>query len=368
MRSSRKRVPLQPRGRTEQAGPVSEGNETSEDQAKPQVNNLPSRKGAVQSSGDKHEKKSKSASLALSLTFLAAPVGRCPQELSVEEVCSLFTWSATEVCVRAHVAGLWTALQPLLCTWLSIKPYVVSGRLSARQVLVIHGLRVYSSWSRYCQRRFFCVQVRLANILDSWGAPDDDGSLAKSTRKIVRAQGVPSSTLGPQPAWLCVAGAATDTRLLSANQPKTQAGGSQVAAGVQANGKLKLEERDVGRAARRRSMRRQSTINLDCTIHEDMEILKCALTFVFLSMRVVIQSLSDGYSRAAAKCALSCSATINPTRHLFSIMHTDIKHCGYLIVCIYPLGLCPLIIDRSSLLAWVCGTREIATVTAPLQL
>ena len=105
-RTSRKRVPLQPRGRTEQAGPISEGTEPSDDQAKAQASSLPSRKGAVQSSGDKHEKKSKSASLALSLTFLAAPVGRCPQELSVEEVCSHLTGSNTHLFVLPYVADL----------------------------------------------------------------------------------------------------------------------------------------------------------------------------------------------------------------------------------------------------------------------
>ena len=104
-RNSRKRVPLQPLSDAEIA--LREVTKRSEDQAKAQdrspENSLPSRKGAdhEQLPGDKQDNKSKRKSdeLAICHPFLAAPLGSCPQELSVEEVCSHLTGSSTDVFV-----------------------------------------------------------------------------------------------------------------------------------------------------------------------------------------------------------------------------------------------------------------------------
>jgi hypothetical protein len=44
------------------------------------------------------------------------------------------------------------------------------------------------------------MQVRLANYLDSWRAPDNDGSLAPEVRKLVRdGVGRPVQALGARP-------------------------------------------------------------------------------------------------------------------------------------------------------------------------
>lgn len=84
----RMRRPLQPRVKTEQPGPTGEGIEAPAHEGKYHaVDQSHSNGGAVQRSISKKEKKEKTASLVISLSFLAPPVGRSAEELSVEEVC-----------------------------------------------------------------------------------------------------------------------------------------------------------------------------------------------------------------------------------------------------------------------------------------
>eukprot|EP00892_Ulva_mutabilis_P005049 jgi/Ulvmu1/2916/UM147_0014.1 len=212
------RVPLQPRSKTEQAGPISEGMEGDQGPVKPKDRKLSQsrerssshQQPASAQAQDKEEKRS--ARLALSRTFLAAPVGRSSEELCPEE-------------------------------------------------------------------------VRLANTLDSWGAPDDDGSLAPSTRRLVRSHGVPPQPIGPRPSWLDAPsdGHATETRR-SMRQPPADADkqAASLTASLTAPRSARLDSADLGprrnseaapgRLPRSRSLRATS-MALEFPIDEDTEIL-----------------------------------------------------------------------------------------------
>lgn len=117
------------------------------------------------------------------------------------------------------------------------------------------------------------IQVRLANILDSWEVPDTDGTMAPSTRRIVRALGSIPDPIGPRPSWLQTPGAPTSRPALPEDSPARAFEAAWMSGAEDTD--LSVRERGSSRASRRRSMRRQSTVNLDFTIHEDTEILQC---------------------------------------------------------------------------------------------
>lgn len=82
------RVPLQPKSRIDQAGPISEGVDKNVQDVKTRDNQLrPDLARQQSANGTRDKEDRKGARLAISRLFLAAPVGRCPEELCPEEVC-----------------------------------------------------------------------------------------------------------------------------------------------------------------------------------------------------------------------------------------------------------------------------------------